>query len=422
MRKERKIIKNNIIKRSVITSLLLLLLAINLASSTLLVSGEAGGTGKYLEINFISLSDTPADNAALLASDCEVTATKISSDQVFTYAASNELSYRQKVGAGTVLLDANADEGWEFCHFIIRDAEFDDLSEYKTEKNDIVEAVFKREVLTSDITVYVEGGFGEVYYQGMLVADQTNNAENPVIITVDYGTTPRFEFVPAESYHLSSVLVDNSVYMDLILTEFTQSYEFPIIAESFHSLVVTFSQDGEAVIPYGSDITVFLSNAASLNFNYVSGGTAYGNEIFSLLDVVVWSITVQVDELGDQTIVALRYDPSKVPGSEEDLRLYRCDSEDAELYYKSDVNDDGVVNGQDDKIIANIVKHPKFWDPEENPEYDIDGDGFVNEIDLHIVNSMKNLDLNWIDITLYVDTENNIIYGVTEHFSIFRGR
>ena len=420
MRKERKKIRNIVVKRSVILSVLFLLLAVNLASSALLVSGDPGGTGKYLNINFVSLN--LADTADLLASDCGVTATKLSSDQVFTFIASNSDSHEQKVGAGTVLLDATAVDGWEFCYFVIRSEVSYDLSEYKTEKYDIVDAVFKREVLTSDITIYVESGFGEVYYQGSLVADQTNNAENPAIVTVDYGTAPRFEFVPADSYHLSSVLVDDSVYMDLILTEFTQSYEFPAISEPVHSLVVTFSQDGEAVIPYGSDVTVFLSSAASLNFNYVSGGTAYGNEIYSLLDVVVWSITVQVDELGDQTIVALRYDPSKVPGSEEDLRLYRCDSEFAELYYQSDVNDDGVVNGQDDKIIANIVKHPKFWDPEENPEYDLDGDGFVTEADLHIVNSMKNLDLNWVDITLYVDIENNIIYGVTDHFSIFRGR
>lgn len=393
-----------------------LLLALNF-SSVLLVSGDVGGEGKYLEINFISQS---GDFDTLLRnSDCTVKATKLNSEQVFTYLASDSETYSQKVGAGTVLLEATDDEsnGWEFCYFAIGEDQLADPY-YKTEKYGIVDAIFKRVTQTSDITIRVTSGMGAVYYEGVKIADQTNT---PVTITVNYGTNPTFEFWPDDEYHLSSVLVDESYYVDLILTEFTQSYEFPIIDDPVHSLDVAFSIDGEAIIPYGSDITVFLSNAASLEFSSVSGGIAYGSEIFSLIDVVIWDIDVEVNEFG-QTIVALRYDPDAVIGAEEDLKMYRSDSEYADIYYQCDLDDDGIVDGQDIKIIANIVKHPKFWNPDENPEYDINGDGAITEEDVHIVNSMKNLDLQWIDITLFVDTENNILYGVTDHFSIFRGR
>jgi hypothetical protein len=33
---------------------------------------------------------------------------------------------------------------------------------------------------------------------------------------------------------------------------------------------------------------------------------------------------------------------------------------------------------------------------------------------------MKNIEL--VDITLKVDTENDIIYGITDHFSVFKCR
>ncbi len=402
------------------TILIMLVILSTITCVTPSVQAEAGGTGKFLEINFITTNE-----ADLFDSNCKVTATKVSSDQTFTYVASDSSSYSQKVGAGTVLLEAIPDtaNGWEFSHFVIRDEIQQNPSEYKAEKYDVVDAVFIKQPITFDIEVFVTAGLGEVWYNGSFIADQDNDEYNSVIITVNYGDTPRFAFVPSETYHLSSVLIDNSFYANLTLTEFTQSYQYPPIEEEgFYGLAVAFSIDGEAIIPAGNDITVFLSSAASLNFNSVGDGIAFGNEIYSFADVIIWNITVATFNLGDQTLIALRYDPSRIIGAEEDLRLYRSNSEYADLYYTCDFNDDGAVNGQDVAIIANIVKHPKFWDPEENSEFDLNNDDAVTEEDVHIVNSMKNLDLEWIDITYDVDTLNNILYGVTDHFSIFRGR
>ena len=488
-----------------------MILAFSLTSNTFLVSGEAGGTGKYLEINFLTLSNTVVDNASLLQSSCKVTALKVSSDYLFTYTVSVSSSLSQKVGAGTVLLEAipDASNGWEFSYFVIRETEESNFADYKTEKYDIVYAVFDRishpveysvvdegegtfsidgvdvgsagtinvyhgesvtfdlnpaegyyisnvepsflvgppytlgpivddisfikvdfTLYTFDIAVFVSGGMGEVLLDGRFIANQDSGT---VIETVDYGTSPTFEFIPysgePDSYHLSSVFVDETTYVDLIISEFTQSYQFPAIKDGIHSLTVDFSVDGRADIPEGLDVTVFLSNAASLTFDDVDVGYATGDE-YNTADVLFWDVRV-VGTFEGNVIVAFRYNEGDIPAgvNEEDLRLYISDFN-SELYLRCDLNDDGKIDGQDVKIISNIIKHPKFLEgltEEELAQYNLDGDpdGVIDENDIQVVNSMKNVD--WIDITYDepgygVDTENNIIYGQTGHFSIFRGR
>ena len=114
----RKIIKNTFSKKTITIAALLLILVLNLTSNIFLVFGDAGGTGKFLEIKFTAIN--LADEADLLTSACEVIATKVSSGQFFTYVASNSDTYSQKVGAGTVLLEAFPAGGWVFSHFVIR--------------------------------------------------------------------------------------------------------------------------------------------------------------------------------------------------------------------------------------------------------------------------------------------------------------
>ena len=493
---------------------LLLIISFSIASSEIyVVQADAGGTGKFMEISFTTID--PDDEADFLNSNCSVIATKVSSDQTFTYIASDTETYSQKVGAGTVLLDAIPDtsSGWDFSHFVIRGEVYPDLTDYKTEKYDVIEAVFNRlsytviasvasgagtifadgvdvtaagevsvnhgesvafsfnpdegyyisnvissapmsfpyvlgpvtgdgewievyfELHTYEIEVYVVGGSGQIKLGDTVIADESNNVDNPVYVTVDWGSSPIFEFIPyvgtEDSYHLSSVLVDRTTYVDLVITDFTQSYQFNEVKEDGHSLAATFSVDGKADIARGFDVTVFLSSSASLTFNTVGDGYAFGNEILSISpgDVVVWQITVDAT-LGQQVIVALRYDDTYLSQTEEEnLRMYRSDV-DYQLWLHCDFNNDGVINGEDVKVISNIVKHPKFLpDPDEEQElyqwyldnYDLDGSGKIDELDIHVVNSMK--DVEWVDITYgSVDTVNNIIYGLTDHFSIFRGR
>ena len=447
-----------------------------------MVLGEAGGTGKFLEIAFL---ETEGDIITPSASVCEVTATKVSSDQIFTFKVSDPGTYLQKVGAGTVLLEASDDSvnGWNFDHFVINDISvYINPVNYKTEKLDIVSAVYVRQSFTivasagvggsispsGDVSVvygadqgftfvpevgyhvldvFVDGvsqgplddytfygvvtghsisvGFEINSYTIVASAGVGGSISPSGDVSVDEGTPQTFVFNTIEGHHVSSVVVDGE-YITLVPTEFTAEYSFEnVIAD--HTIDVFFSPNGEATIPEGFDVTVFLSSTASLTFNEIGTGYALGNSLESDDDVIVWQITVE-DTVVDQVIVALRYVDDGT-FDENALRLYRSDVEDYELYLKVDFNNDGVVNGQDVKVISNIIKHPKFIpDPITDPiayqefldAYDLDGSGTFDELDVHIVNQMKNIE--WIDITLYVDPVNDIIYGTTDHFSIFRGR
>ena len=78
-----------------------------------------------------------------------------------------------------------------------------------------------------------------------------------------------------------------------------------------------------------------------------------------------------------------------------------------------------IVDGEDVSIVANAVntnQQPGWYDP----LLDINNDGFVDKEDIHVVNSYKGTIIE--DITDYVDTNLNIIYGTTSHFSVFRCR
>jgi hypothetical protein len=488
---------NKLFKKSKLTTVILMILTLNLFSTTiLLVHADVGGTGKYLTVAFEGEGSVIAD--------------KVQSGETWTFYPTNP-PQTEKVGAGTVRLEACDSPGWVFSHWEGDVTGSENPTYYKTRKYGDVTAVFNRiswdvtalvvsglgtitgngvdlgtggtisvyhgesatfdfypdegyyvssvevdgakitptpiksyvsepitgpdhiievafELLTFDIEVSVVEGLGEIWYKGTLVAT------NPAIITVDYKSTPIFEFVPGQDHHLSSVLVDSTDYVDLVLTDFTESYQFQPITEA-HSLAAAFSVDGVADIPAGSAITVFLSSAASLTFDTVGAGYASGTELLSLdpNDVVVWEITV-VAELGDQIIVALKYDPDNIPEgtAEEDLRLYTSDIGSYLLSIKCDFNGDSVVDGQDVKLIANIVKHPKFLPDPNDPDevalyqwyietYDLDGDDDIDEEDIHVVNDYKGVE--WFDITYGpVDVENNIIYGLTDHFSLFRCR
>jgi parallel beta-helix repeat protein len=55
--------------------------------------------------------------------------------------------------------------------------------------------------------------------------------------------------------------------------------------------------------------------------------------------------------------------------------------------------------------------------PNWNPNADLNGDGKVDIRDVHIAAVNYGKTANWINITTYVDTTNNIIYGSTTHFS-----
>jgi hypothetical protein len=464
--------KRALLKKSILATIILVILVFNLTATSLFVGAEDPGTGKFLTIT--------------IDGNGSVVATKVKSGESWTFTY-DDPPQTEKVGAGTVKLEAVAGTNWEFSHWDQDITGPDNPVNYKTRKYGEVTAVFvpitytitasagaggsispsgavsvvsgnsQAFVVTPDFGYHILDVVVDTISQGPLetyefvnvVTDHTISVEfeiniytitataheggsiNPSgAVSVVHGDDVTFEFTPNTGYHVSAVVVDGE-YVTLVPTTFTASYAFEDVIVDGHIIDVFFSPDGIADITAGDDVTVFLSSGVSLSFDSVGSGIAFGSEILSTDpgDVVVWEITVDAI-LGNQVIVALRYDDTGMTQNEEEnLRLYISDV-DYELYLHVDFNDDGVVDGQDVKIISNIVKHPKFIpDPEEDPDgyqlyldnYDLDGSGTIDQLDIHIVNQLK--EIEWTDITYGpVDTVNNIIYGLTDHFSIFRCR
>ncbi len=355
---------------SIFALILLLTLMIPITLNSLPVQADAGGTGKFLTIDIVG--------------EGYVIATKVESGETWNF---NE-NGTEKVGAGTVLLEAFASEGWGFSHW------GGDLSgilenptEYQTVKYGYVVAFFVRE--TFAITASAIG----------------NGAIDPDgEVSVEYGADQTFTFTSDAGHHVSAIVVDG-VY----LSSFAQNYTFYDVTAN-HMIEVQFSADGTATVPAGSDVTAFLDAGAGLTFVYTLGGTATGEEEYYPGGVAAWEISVTFTFTGEAN-VTLYYDDSGLSlADEENLRLIRGESIEA---LRSDVNNDLVVDGTDVSIVANAVKQGYWYDP----ILDINNDGYVNEADVHMVNENKGTILE--DITDGINTDLNMIWGTTDQFSIF---
>ncbi len=459
------------LRNALIVSILLVILVFSIGSSISLVKADAGGTGKYLGIVFTADEDTDA----LRNSDCYVTATKVTSGQQFIFNATDntdtlsdgEFVSLIKVAAGTVRLTAYPSEGWIFIGFNYYNDGWlgDNNCYYKTEKYGTVEAIFDK-IETVDITVSIltefEVGPDETYTlgDGSISYDYGNGFEtivsNPpesgvptsTTISVTYSSTPTFKFTAADGNDLSCVIVTETkeggsiYYADFIETVHGEIYEYTLPPVTTNlKLDAIFYRDGEAFIPGGTGVTIFIrdqdQNVALSFLGTVGTGVAYGTYVatgFDPTDVVVWEITVNADLGNGLVLIALEYNPQGI-SNPEDLRIYRADSE----LVACDFDGDGKITGQDVSAVANAVDGDlSTYDPKFDVYPPLSPDGDINSDDVNYVNDFLGIDVVWEDITspyigalpagtpegiVYpVDTENNIVYGFTDHFSIFRGR
>lgn len=368
--------KNRIIKITTFATILLF----SLSLTAFLVQADPDGIGKYLTID--------------VQGEGYVTATKVNSGEVFLFNSTNN---QHKVGAGTVLLEAVPTSGWEFVEWT---GDFLTSTEnrvyFKTEKYANITAVFREKIYI--IAASASPG-------GTITPDGD--------VPVKHGTNQSFEFNPTSStYHVSSIIVDGS-----FIPSYTNTYTFTNVT-SDHTIHVIFSEEGKATVPAGTDVSVFLGAGVGITFADTDGGVATGeSEDFPAgSSVVVWELNYTASFSGGATI-ALSYDDTNLTlVQEQNLRLYSGESLEA-LY--SDVNGDLIVDGEDVSIVANAVntnQQPNWYDP----LLDINNDGFVDKEDIHVVNSYKGTLIE--DITDYVDTDLNIIYGTTSHFTLFRCR
>jgi hypothetical protein len=412
--------KNKVhLRKSMVTIVLIMILIFSISSTGAFVA-QAGKTdptiGKFLEIDFAGSDDGVA------TSNCYVTATK-DSGQVFTFEVFENLTYSEKVGAGTVLLEAIPDNGWEFQRWISDDVETtpfgNNFAYYKTEKLGVVGAVFTRDTYT--VTAVVAGAASN----GTILIDNDSTGVIDVeeitggyIVTVNSGANITFELKEFVGNHVSAIQADGA------FEPYAQSYTFANV-QSSHSLTVYFSTDGQAYIPAGSNVVVYLGDNVSLNFTSTSGGTAVQENILGQLDPIVqssslilWNIGLVVEFPFGAVTITLPYTLDAT--HPEITSIFTSENVDA-LY--SDINGDGEVNGDDVSDVANMIKTlvgQQIYDP----LYDIDRNTILDQNDVHMVNDNKGAIIEELEFDPIYDSNGSLIgYLIyTGHFSIFRGR
>ncbi len=377
-------------KKTMVTVALLILLAITMVSpNLLLVKADPIGVGKFLIVE--------------IEGQGYVTANKVKSGEVWEYYQTTPPT-EHKLGAGTVSLEAFPYEGWEFSHWEEDLTGNTNPADYKSEKYGYVRAVFVKKIFTITATVasVAANGYIETNIDGVptQITDQLD-------VSVEYGESQVFSFYPDLNNHVSAIQVDD------FFEPYSLSYTFSYV-QADHTITVFFSLDGEAYVPAGNNVPVFLGGSVSLNFDTTEGGgtaTQQEVELDPLLvgtSLILWDINTAVSFSG---IVEITLPYS---GTQEITQVFTSNSLDA-LY--SDVNADGEVNGDDVSDVANAIR-TLVPNGIYDPAFDVDRNGVLDEKDVHMVNENKGALIESLNFWV----EGETLFIQTDHFSIFRAR
>jgi hypothetical protein len=165
----------------------------------------------------------------------------------------------------------------------------------------------------------------------------------------------------------------------------------------------------------GTNVTVFPNPDVNLTFaNVVTSGTATAITTTSyppppsgiVFAGPVWDITTTATFSGKVT-VGISYADLDTP-----TRMLQTD------IVPGDVNHDGVVNCKDLALILKAMCSSP-GDPRWNPNCDLNHNNKIDIKDLLRALGNFGKTSQWRDITTYVDTVNQIVYGSTDHFSYF---
>jgi hypothetical protein len=367
---------------------------------TIHVQADPIGVGKFLTVEIVGQGN--------------VTATKVNSGEVWHYNNTDPAT-EYKLGAGTVSLQAFAAPGWIFSHWEGDLTGTANPVDYKSKKYGYVTAVFITTSFTITALRAPEALNGTITTYGDGVATPITGGWN---VTIEYGGNQTFSFHPFEDNHVSSIVVDDT------FEPYAENYTFTNV-QSSHNLTVYFSPDGQAYIPAGSNVAVYLGDNVGLNFTSTFGGTATQENILEQLNatvqpssLILWNIGLVVEvPLTDNVTITLPYTIDETHPNI--TSIFTSDSVDA-LY--SDVNGDGKVDGDDVSDVANMIKTlvgQQIYDP----LYDIDRNTILDQNDVHMINDNKGAIIEELEFDpIY---SNGVLIGYliyTGHFSIFRGR
>jgi len=123
----------------------------------------------------------------------------------------------------------------------------------------------------------------------------------------------------------------------------------------------------------------------------------------------IYNITVITSGFTGNVTVGIHYDPSLVSNPSK-LVIAQFD------FLPGDVNQDGKVNLADLVALARAYGS-KPGDTNWNPDADIDGNGIVGLSDLVTLAQHYGKTAEWIDRPTTVDTLNDFVYCITDHFS-----
>jgi hypothetical protein len=341
-------------KNSIFVLALLSIWMLPIALNIPLVQADAGGIGKFLTIGIVG--------------EGYVTATKVKSGEYWEFLENGT----EKVGAGTILLEPFAAEGYRFVEWI---GDVNPDNTYKTKKYGVVEAVF--EELTYTITASA-GSEGWIDPAGA--------------VSVTHGADITFTFGPndPDNYKITTIVVDGDT-----IGVYAESYTFTGVTED-HTIHVAFDEKGKVSVDEGPGGNYFVDSSLVIEIEEVyTGGVIIG---YSILESVQPGTAIGFYVIEWETAGAPTFEGGVVlallipEGSDIDPYAVRIIHGDSREAIWSDVNNDLQVGGTDVSIVANAIKY-KLYDP----RLDINNDLELTEADIFIINQNKGTTLE--DVT-----------------------
>jgi hypothetical protein len=168
----------------------------------------------------------------------------------------------------------------------------------------------------------------------------------------------------------------------------------------------------------GTNVTVTPTSNLVLTFANVTGaGIVVANETPTVLappmDLVgeYYNIKVTASFVGNVTVSVAFNGSNMTQQQKSSLEMMEYTP------IPGDLDGNGIVDIFDAVKFAGAY-NSKPGDKNWNPNADLNGDGVVDIFDAVILAGHYDQTANWVNITSYVDTTGNTVYGQTTHFSL----
>jgi len=264
-----------------------------------------------------------------------------------------------------------------------------------------------------DPTIYITGS-GSIELTWKSGTSQTFSSNG----YANLGGLYNVAITPTHGWHILEVLIDGNP-QDIIDED-----GFSLINPKAKNMISASFLENPGIddVDTGSNVEAYPDPLVGLIFDTVlTAGDAYAYTIgLQQLPPGVLSELwdIQTDALFDEGILIIITINLVDAGSDPTtLTMLRTEYSLA----RADVNLDGVVDGTDVSIIAN-VNPSELGDPNYDPWLDLDDNNVINDDDVNMANDY-NGEIVWDDITLEVVVDYDLglvyIYGVTDHLSLF---